>query len=279
MALGDIKNFLFRKKISIPDGLWIKCNGCGKLLYRKAVEERLKTCPECNFHFPLTAQERIKLLFEEGSFTELWSDMQTVDILGFSSQGVSYLDKIKESKEKTGMNDAIVTGYGFIGRYKVAYAMTDSRFMMGSMGSVVGEKVSRITEFADKERLPLVIVSGSGGGARMYEGVVSLMQMAKTAAVISRFKSNGGLYISILTNPTMAGVLASFAGLGDITIAEPKALIGFTGPRVIAQTIKQELPEGFQTSEFLLEHGFIDLIVNRPDLKNTIIKLLGYFIT
>ncbi|MFN7181199.1 MAG: acetyl-CoA carboxylase, carboxyltransferase subunit beta [Planctomycetota bacterium] len=267
---------LFGKTKEFPDGIWTKCTGCGCILYRKAVEQKFFTCPECNFHFPITPEERIKLLLDENSFEEIFMTIESVDPLNFNTAGLNYKEKILENQKTTGMKDAVITGTGTIFSKKVAIAITDSRFLMGSMGSVVGEKVVRITELAQREKIPLVIISGSGGGARMYEGCISLMQMAKTVAAIKKFQDNGGLYISVLTHPTMAGVLASFAGIGDIIIAEPKALIGFTGPRVIAQTIKQELPDGFQTSEFLLQHGFIDMIVERPNLKNTIGQLLDY---
>jgi acetyl-CoA carboxylase carboxyl transferase subunit beta len=189
----------------------------------------------------------------------------------------SYLEKLKSDQEATGLKEAVITGEGLLDNKKIVFGVTDSRFIMGSMGSVVGEKITRAIERATENRLPLIIVSGSGGGARMYEGVLSLMQMAKTSAALSYHHKKGLLYISVLTNPTMAGVMASFAGLGDIIIAEPKALIGFTGPRVIEQTIRQKLPPGFQRSEFLLEHGLIDMIVERKNLKSTLSQLLDYF--
>lgn len=267
---------LFKSSKEFPDGLWTKCPDCGCILYRKAVEQKLYTCPECNFHFPLTPAERIKLLLDDNSFEEKFASIESVDPLNFNVEHLNYKEKIVENQKVTGNKDAVVTGIGSIGNKKVAIAITDSRFLMGSMGSVVGEKITRLAELSDSEKIPLIIISGSGGGARMYEGCISLMQMAKTVSAIKRFQDRGGLYISILTHPTMAGVLASFAGIGDVVLAEPKALIGFTGPRVIAQTIKQELPAGFQRSEFLLEHGFIDMIVERTQLKDTIIKLLDY---
>ncbi len=202
--------------------------------------------------------------------------MASCDPLKFRGPS-DYPAKIKKDQKSTGLKDAVVVGEGLLNNRKVAFGATDSRFIMGSMGSVVGEKLTRIIEFADQKKLPLIIVSGSGGGARMYEGLISLMQMAKTSAALDRFNKNGGLFISVLTNPTMAGIMASFASLGDIIIAEPKALIGFTGPRVIQQTIKQDLPEGFQSSEFLLEHGLIDKIVERHDMKDTLLELISYF--
>jgi len=205
----------------------------------------------------------------------MWPNLEPVDALRF--EGVtSYRQKIAAAQKQTGQKDACVAGTGRIAGREVLFGMTDSRFMMGSMGSVVGEKITRAFEHAAERRIPVVFVSGSGGGARMYEGCLSLMQMAKTSAAVARFSERGGLYISVLTHPTMAGVMASFAALGDVTIAEPKALIGFTGPRVIEQTIKQELPKGFQTSEFLLEHGFLDMVVERRRLKDEVARLLSY---
>ncbi len=268
---------LFGKAKEFPDGVWTKCIECGCILYRKAIEQKFFTCPECNFHFPISPDQRIKMLLDENSFKEEFDNIEPVDPLNFNSGRLNYKEKILENQKATGRKEAVVTGTGTIFSKKVAIAITDSRFLMGSMGSVVGEKISRIAELAKKEKIPLIIISGSGGGARMYEGCISLMQMAKTVAAIREFQESKGLYISVLTHPTMAGVLASFAGIGDIVIAEPKALIGFTGPRVIAQTIKQELPEGFQRSEFLLQHGFIDMIVERPLLKKTLGQLLDFF--
>jgi acetyl-CoA carboxylase carboxyl transferase subunit beta len=275
MAFDRIRKFISRKRNDLPPGLWTKCPNCQKMVYKKVLEERFYVCPECNFHMTLTPMERISMLVDHGGFQELWADMEPVDILKFKAIA-GYKEKLQEAQNQTEQKDAIVIGLGRMNGRRVVLGVTDSRFLMGSMGSVVGEKVTRGFELATKENLPVVIVSGSGGGARMYEGTISLMQMAKTSNAIARFSDAGGLYISILTNPTMAGVMASFAGLGDILIAEPKALIGFTGPRVIKQTIKQKLPEGFQTSEFLLEHGFIDMIVERLILKETVLKVLGY---
>ena len=263
------------KKRDIPHGLWTKCPDCGELIYNKALKESLKVCQKCNYHFTLSAQERIHSLVDKGSFEELQSRLKPMDPLDFQGPK-SYKQKLAEEKKKTGLSDACVVAEAKISGKKLILAATDSRFMMGSMGSVVGEKLTRAIERATKSRLPLVIVSGSGGGARMQEGMFSLMQMAKTSAALSRHNQEGLLFISVLTNPTMAGVLASFASLGDVIIAEPKALIGFTGPRVIEQTIRQKLPDGFQTSEFLLEHGLIDMIVTRKNLKDTLSQLLDY---
>lgn len=263
------------KKKEMPDGLWAKCEDCGDLLYNKALEENLMVCPKCNYHFVLSAQERIKLILDAGSFEEYDSQMKPLDPLDFKGPK-TYKEKIRQDQESTGLLEAAITGQGTLDGKRIAFGLTDSRFIMGSMGSVVGEKITRVIEKASDLRLPLIIVSGSGGGARMYEGMLSLMQMAKTSAALARHHAAGLFFISVLTNPTMAGVMASFAGLGDIIIAEPKALIGFTGPRVIEQTIRQKLPSGFQRSEFLLEHGLIDMIVHRKNLKATLSHLLDY---
>jgi acetyl-CoA carboxylase carboxyl transferase subunit beta len=263
------------KRKEIPDGLWTKCEDCGEIIYNKALEENLRVCPKCNYHFILNARERIAITLDEGSFKEINSNLESIDVLEFKGPS-TYKEKLKQDKDKTGLVDAALTGKGKIEGKEVMFTVTDSRFMMGSMGSVVGEKITRALEEATKEALPAIIVSGSGGGARMQEGMFSLMQMAKTSAAISKHREAGFLFISVMTNPTMAGVLASFATLGDILIAEPRALIGFTGPRVIEQTIHQVLPEGFQRSEFLLEHGLVDMIVHRKDLKATLSKLLDY---
>jgi len=278
MALfGKPKYTIVRvKKKEIPDGLWTKCEQCGNILYNKTLEENLKVCPKCNFHFVLSAYERIKLLIDEDSFKEYDADISSADPLNFKGPK-TYLDKLKQDREATGLREAAIIGEGLLDKKRIVFAVTDSRFIMGSMGSAVGEKITRAIERATQQSLPLIIVSGSGGGARMYEGIFSLMQMAKTSAALSYHHRKGLLYISVLTNPTMAGVMASFAGLGDIIIAEPQALIGFTGPRVIEQTIKQKLPAGFQRSEFLLEHGLIDMIVERKNLKSTLSKFLDYF--
>lgn len=264
------------KKKEIPEGLWTKCEGCGQPIYNKTLEENFKVCPKCGYHFTLTAKERIKLLIDVDTFQEFDANIKTCDPLNFQGPK-TYKEKLKQDQEATGAEEAVITGLGNVDSKKAALAVTDSRFIMGSMGSVVGERITRIIERATENKLPLIIVSGSGGGARMYEGVYSLMQMAKTSAALARHRDAGLLYISVLTNPTMAGVMASFAGLGDIMMAEPKALIGFTGPRVIEQTIRQKLPEGFQRSEFLLEHGLIDMIVQRKNLKNTLGQLIDYF--
>jgi len=263
------------KKKDMPSGLWVKCEDCGEIIYNKQLEENLKVCPKCAYHFTLGVQERIKTLLDNAGFLEHDANMASQDPLSFV--GVkNYGDKIREDQNATGLKEAAVTGEGAINGKRVACCFTDSRFIMGSMGSVVGEKIVRLFEKATNAGLPVVIVSGSGGGARMYEGILSLMQMAKTSAAVARHKEAGLLYISVLTNPTMAGVMASFASLGDVIVAEPKALIGFTGPRVIEQTIHQKLPKGFQRSEFLLEHGLIDIVAHRKSLKDTLSQLLNY---
>lgn len=263
------------KRKGVPDGTWLKCKGCGEMIYKKTLDENFKVCPKCSYHFVLTANERIAMFLDEGSFEEFDKGMRPRDVLNFKGPK-SYIQKIEEDTLATGMEEAAITGKGRVNNRQIALGVTDSRFMMGSMGYVVGEKITRVTEYATENRLPLVIISGSGGGARMYEGMISLMQMAKTSAALGRHNKAGLLYISLLTDPTMAGVLASFASLGDVNIAEPKALIGFTGPRVIEHTIRQKLPEGFQTSEFLLEHGLIDMVVNRKLLRSTITQLVDY---
>lgn len=264
-----------KKKKNIPDGLWSKCPKCSHLIFSKILKENLKVCPKCNYHFPLTCWSRIELLVDSDSFAESAQELSSSDPLGFSGPK-TYRQKLEEAREKTGLKAAAVVGEAKIDGKEIALAVTDSRFIMGSMGSVVGEKITLITENALARRVPLVIISGSGGGARMYEGMLSLMQMAKTSGALSLLKKENVPFISVLTHPTMAGVMASFAGLGDVTIAEPGALIGFTGPRVIKQTIKQDLPKGFQTSEFNLEHGLIDLVVHRKELRDTISKLVYY---
>lgn len=265
---------LFRRKKSIPDGLWLGCEACKKVIYKKIVEERLNVCPECGWHFRISIKRRIQIILDEGSFEEYWGDMMPGDPLNFTDR-ITYKERIQNEQQKTGLKDACVVGKGSINANEVIFGGTDSSFIMGSMGSVVGEKIVRAAELAMDLKLPLIIVTGSGGGARMQEGVISLMQMAKTSGAIGRFHAAGGLYISVITDPTLGGVMASFASQADIIMAEPRALIGFAGPRVIEQTIKKSLPPGFQTAEFMLEHGFIDMIVERKDLKTMIASLLA----
>ena len=265
-----------KKRDNIPEDLWTRCEDCNELIYNKKLDENMRVCPKCNFHFNLGARQRVSLLIDEGTFKEMDADMESLDPLLFEGPK-TYKEKIKKDQELTGLKEAAITGEGAINGAPVIFGVTDSRFIMGSMGSVVGEKLTRAIERATAKRLPLIIVSGSGGGARMYEGLYSLMQMAKTSAALCRHDRAGCLFISVLTNPTMAGIMASFASLGDIIMAEPKALIGFTGPRVIEQTIRQKLPPGFQRAEFLLNHGLIDMIVQRKNMKETLSKLLSYF--
>lgn len=265
----------FRKKKEMPGGLWIRCPSCMNLQYRRAVEERLHVCPECSFHFEISAPERILTLADADSFEERCTDLFPLDPLGFVAKR-PYAERLQQTQKKTGLADACVVGVATIGGHPVVLGATDSRFLRGSMGSVVGEMIARAIEMADREGRAFVFVSGSGGGARMDEGVLSLMQMAKTSAALARFSDRGGFFISILTNPTMGGAMASFAALGDVLIAEPRALLGFAGPNVIKETIKADLPEGFQTSEFLLAHGLLDLVVERTELKDTVSRLLAY---
>jgi acetyl-CoA carboxylase carboxyl transferase subunit beta len=265
----------FRKKKNIPDGLWKRCDGCKSLVYKKKVEEKHNVCPECNYHFRIYTNERINITLDENSFEEYWNDMAPVDPLCFEDR-VKYKDRVKEAQKKTNLNEAATVGKGFIEGKEVIFGVTDSSFIMGSMGSVVGEKITRAAEKALELRLPLIIISGSGGGARMHEGAFSLMQMAKTCAAIARLQDAGLLFISVLTDPSLGGVMASFASQADIIIAEPGALVGFAGPRVIKETIKKTLPKGFQSAESMLKHGFIDIIAERSRLKPEISKILDY---
>jgi acetyl-CoA carboxylase carboxyl transferase subunit beta len=262
-------------KRGVPEGLWLKCPQCKATVYRKEVENRFHVCPECSYHFRMPAKDRVRQMLDEGSFEEWYADLKPTDPLTFKDR-ITYARRIEEEQAKTGMNDAAVVGKGFIRGRPVILGITDFQFMAGSMGSVVGEKLTRIVEDATRLKLPLIIVSGSGGGARMQEGILSLMQMAKVSSALARYDSAGGLYISILTNPTMGGVAASFALQGDIQIAEPGAMIGFAGARTIWNTVRLELPEGFQTSEFLLEHGFIDRIVHRHELRTQVAQIVDY---
>ena len=264
------------KKVKVPEGLWIKCNSCKEIIYRKEVDRNLMICPKCNYHFRISAGQRISLLADNGTFTEMGQDLASKDPLNFKDQ-ITYKERLKNSQKKTNIKEAATAGHALIGNHPAMLVVLDFAFMGGSMGSVVGEKFVIAAEKAAEEAMPLISVASSGG-ARMHEGIVSLMQMAKTSASLARFKETGLPYISILADPTFGGVSASFAMLGDIIIAEPKSLIGFAGPRVIEQTIKQHLPENFQTAEFLLEHGMIDMIVNRKELKQTVIRLLSLLV-
>jgi acetyl-CoA carboxylase carboxyl transferase subunit beta len=245
------------------------------MLYRNTVEKNLHVCPECGYHFRIGANKRIQYLADEGTFEQVWADLRSSDPLRFTSKGLSYKERLKAEQERSGQNEAMIIGKAFIKGRPVILAVMEPNFLMGSMGCVVGEKFCLAVEMALEQSLPLVAVCCSGG-ARMHEGVVSLAQMAKTAAALARFDQAGGLYISLLTDPTTGGVTASFAMLGDIILAEPGAMIGFAGPRTIAQTIKVDLPEGFQTAEFMLQHGFVDMIVHRKDQRSEIARLIDY---
>src|SRR5580704_9539735 len=262
------------RKEGVPEGLWMRCGECSAMLFRKVVEEGLHVCPECQYHFRISARTRIEQLTDPGSFEEMFEDIEPTDALKFIDKK-AYKDRLKSEQEKSGEPDAVVCGKAFIKGRPIMIAAMDPTFMMGSMGSVVGEKITRTIEAATEEKLPLVIVSCSGG-ARMQESALSLMQMAKTSAALARLDQAGGLFISVLSDPTTGGVTASFAMLGDFIIAEPKALIGFAGPRTIWNTIKVELPEGFQRSEFLEEHGFIDFVVHRKELRSEIARLVDF---
>ncbi len=262
-------------KKTLPDGLWQKCEMCGEILYVKELEKRLWVCSKCGYHFMISTDGYIEILCDDGTFEETHRGIRSGDPLEFKDVK-RYSDRLKHYTEKTGREDAVVTGLGQLGGRDIVLAIMDFSFMGGSMGSVVGEKIARAMEDAIKLRRPLIIVSRSGG-ARMQESIYSLMQMAKTCALLSQMSKACVPYISIITNPTTGGVTASFASLGDVIIAEPKALIGFAGPRVIQQTIGQELPEGFQRSEFLLERGMIDMIRSRDTLRDTLEELLGFF--
>ena len=264
-----------QQKKEMPNSLWVKCEGCGEIIYKKQLSQNSYVCSKCNFHFRISGDDYIRLYLDEGSFQETDADLKGVDFLNFKDTK-RYSDRLKATRNKTGLNDAIRIGYGTVGGNPVVFGVMDFAFIGGSMGSVVGEKVARAVDHADERGIPLIIVSASGG-ARMMESVISLMQMAKTSSRLARFSDHGGLYISILTNPTTAGVVASYAMLGDFNIAEPGALIGFAGPRVIKQTIGQDLPEGFQRAQFQLEHGFVDMVVNRQEMKDTLVKILAFF--
>jgi acetyl-CoA carboxylase carboxyl transferase subunit beta len=264
-----------RPKRGVPEGLWMRCPQCKSTIFRKEVETRFMVCPECDHHFYLPAQGRIRQLLDEESFEEWFTDLRPRDPLEFKDR-LPYAERLVAEQAKTGMADAAVVGRGFIRGRPVIFGVTDFAFMAGSMGSVVGEKLTRAAEEATRLMLPLILVSGSGGGARMQEGILSLMQMSKVSAALGRYDRAGGLYISILTNPTMGGVAASFAMQGDFQLAEPGALIGFAGKRTIWNTVRLELPEGFQTSEFLLRHGFIDRIVHRKDLRTEVARIIDY---
>ena len=263
------------KKVQMPEGLWTKCKNCEEIIYSKEIERNLNVCPKCDYHFRISARERIALVIDEGTFAEIDAKMSSVDFLKFKD-AKKYSDRLKAAFKKNGDGDAVITGSGLMHGQEVVVAVFDFGYMGGSMGSVVGEKVTRAIELGLEKKAPVLIFSSSGG-ARMQESILSLMQMAKSSAALAKLKKAGIAFISVLTDPTTGGVTASFAMLGDLNIAEPKALIGFAGPRVIEQTIRQKLPEGFQRSEFLLEHGMVDMIVSRQELKAKLSQVLRIF--
>ncbi|MFM7098560.1 MAG: acetyl-CoA carboxylase, carboxyltransferase subunit beta [Gemmataceae bacterium] len=264
-----------RPKRGVPEGLWLRCPGCKASIFRKDSENKFNVCPECDYHFYIPTKDRIDQLLDAESFEEWFRDLRPCDPLGFKDR-ITYKERILSEQAKTSLLDAAAVGRGFIRGRPVVVGITDFAFMAGSMGSVVGEKLCRAAEEATRLKLPLIFVSGSGGGARMQEGILSLMQMAKVSAALARHHQAGCLYISVLTNPTMGGVAASFAFQGDIVIAEPGALIGFAGKRTIWNTVRLELPEGFQTSEFLMQHGFVDRIVHRKDMRTEVATMVDY---
>jgi acetyl-CoA carboxylase carboxyl transferase subunit beta len=264
----------FGKKKDMPGGLWIKCDGCGSMLFRKDFEARNRVCPECGHHMTLNGLDRIRITVDEGSFEEVHADLRTEDKLQFMDR-IPYQEKVDKTVEKTGLNEAMITGTARIKGIPLVLGVLDFSFLGGSMGVVVGEKVALAAELAMEKQLPLVIFSASGG-ARMHEGMLSLMQMAKTCGAIARFARAGGFFISVLTNPVTGGVTASFASVADVILAEPGALIGFAGPRVIQTTIRQELPKGFQRAEFLVEKGQVDRIVTRDKMRDELARLMAY---
>ncbi len=264
-----------RKKRDVPDGLWMRCPSCESMLYRKVVAENMEICPQCEHHFRVPARRRVAQLADTDTFEELFTEYAPADPLEFKWAGKTFADRIREEQTKTGNTEAVLTGIAYIKGRRVALGVMDGDWLIGTLGSVVGEKITLLVEHAAACSLPLIIVCTSGG-ARMHEGALSLMQMGKTSAALARLDDAGGLYIAVLADPTTGGMTASFAMLADITIAEPAALIGFAGARVIANTIKSELPEGFQTAEFLLEHGFIDMIVPRKDMRSELARLIDY---
>ncbi len=274
-AKATWNGFSLKPRKEMPEGLWVRCPGCEHMLYKSAVEKDLNVCPKCNHHFRIGAPVRIAYLADEGSFQPMLEDLTSNDPLGFQFRGTTYKERIVVDEKKSGAKEAIQIGKAFIKGRGVVLGVMEPNFLMGSMGAVVGEKFCVAVDMAIEESLPLVVVSCSGG-ARMHEGVVSLGQMAKTSAALAHLDDAKGLFISVLTDPTTGGVTASFAMLGDVIIAEPGALIGFAGPRTIAETIKVELPEGFQTAEFMLEHGFLDMIVARKDLRSEIARIIDY---
>ncbi|HEU4401108.1 MAG TPA: acetyl-CoA carboxylase, carboxyltransferase subunit beta [Candidatus Polarisedimenticolia bacterium] len=270
------KQAVEHKRIQVPEGLWVKCNSCKEIIYKKEVLRNANVCPKCNYHFRISARERLSALLDEGRYQEVDTDIYSVDPLKFRDLK-PYKDRLREYREKTGLNDAVINARGTMGGYQVMLSVMEYGFMGGSMGSAVGEKVTRAVERALDERIPLVVISCSGG-ARMQEGALSLMQMAKIAAALGKLHEARIPFISVLTDPTTGGVTASYAMLGDLNIAEPKALIGFAGSRVIEQTIREKLPEGFQRSEFLLEHGMLDFIVERREMRDILMRCFKFLV-
>ena len=264
-----------RKKRDIPHGLFQKCPGCSEVVPEIELAQNMRVCPRCDYHFSQSAKERIDNLLDPESFVEMDAGLKSVDTLRFQGMA-TYKDRLKNYQERTGLTDAVISGYGILDGYKVAIAVMDFGFLAATMGSVVGERITRTIEYGTAERSAVIIIAASGG-ARLYEGMLSLMQMAKTSGALARHAEQQLPYISVLTNPTTAGVMASFASLGDVIIAEPKSMIGFAGPRVIKETTHQDLPERFQTAEFLQEHGLIDLIVHRKKMREQLSQLLSYF--
>ncbi len=275
MGIFKKRPFVGDSKKEMPEGLWKKCPGCGEVIHHLALAENQKVCPKCDYHFTQTAHERIALVLDPGSFTEHDAGLTSVDTLKFTGQA-SYANRLKTYQERTGLIDAVICGEGLLEGARIALSVMDFHFLAATMGSVVGEKITRNIEHATREKIPVVIIAASGG-ARMYEGMLSLMQMAKTSGALALHAQARLPYISVLTNPTTAGVMASYASLGDLIVAEPRCMIGFAGPRVIRETTHQDLPPGFQTAEFLEEHGLVDFIVHRRKMRATLAMALRYF--
>lgn len=273
MAFFQRKKFGARKQNAIPDGLWMKCDNCSQTVYKSEVESNLNTCPSCGHHYRMSARDRIQVTVDEGTFEETHSTLSAVDVLEFSVGKETYAERIDRAREQSGLNEAIITGYGMISGYRVALGVMDSNFIMASMGAAVGEKLCRLVRDAVSENVPLVVFCASGG-ARMQEGAIALMQMAKTADAVRQINEARLPYIAVLTDPTSGGVYASFASLGDIIIAEPDAYIGFAGARLIKGALKVKLPDGFQKAEYQFENGYVDEIVKRQEMKNYLTRLL-----
>ncbi len=274
MGIFNKPVFTSDKKRELPAGLWTKCPSCGEIIHNLELERNLRICIKCDHHFALSARDRLDLVLDDGSFVEYDANLSSVDTLKFTGQA-SYTDRLKKYQKATGLRDAVLCGLGRIEGFPVSIAVMDFSFLAATMGSVVGEKITRAIERATAQKLPIIIISASGG-ARMYEGMLSLMQMAKTCGALARHSDAKLPYFSVLTNPTTAGVMASYASVGDVILAEPKCMIGFAGPRVIRETTHQELPPGFQTAEFCVDHGLVDMIIHRRKMKETLAGLLEY---